>query len=72
MSHYPPSDAMLAMLRSLRDSGDPFRHLSGQSAMGGAEGTRAALVRRRWMVSTTAGWHITEAGLAALTKADGQ
>lgn len=59
------SPAMVAMLRSARDRGDPFAHIYGQpqSVHGGASGTVAALVRRGLLDKA---WNITPAGRNAL------
>lgn len=55
-----------AMLISLRDTGDPYRHIHGRSVHGGAGATLTALVKRGYATGYPNMVQITEAGRAAL------
>ena len=60
---------MAAMLVSVADHGDPWAHVVGLSAHGGAGQTLAALLRRGWIESKRypmPGYRLTQAGAHAL------
>lgn len=66
------SAAQLSMLRSIRDHGDPWAKIRGQSAHGGAHGTLVSLTRRGLIEFDDGGhggWEATAAGISALKTA---
>lgn len=61
----PLSDAMMRMLRDIKDHGDPTYSLNGMSAHGGATQTEWAL-RKRGLIADR-GYALTPEGHTALT-----
>lgn len=60
------STKQLAMLRSIRDHGDPLHNVYGQTARG-ADGTHTSLIRRNLIASYLRPvWHLTDLGAAVL------
>lgn len=63
------SQAQWRMLRGAAE-GDPFGHIRGAAAHGGADGTLRSLVRRGLLGLGFRGYEITEVGRELLKKHD--
>jgi hypothetical protein len=64
------SAPMILMLRSIRDTGNPYDHLRTMSAHGGGSKTRDALERRGLAVMRAYGFSLTPLGKQTLHEHD--